>query len=170
MATLYMCAIHLYAASDSHIMGHVLDAATQEHWGFINVQLKGTTIGGTTDESGHYLLKNVPLGQQTIVFSLVGYKTQEIPIHIVSDSTYICNVSLEEASYLLDNVVVSANRYASKQKEVATIVNVVSPLIIENTASNSMADVLNYQPGLRIEMSCCNCGVPQLRINGLDGQ
>ncbi|MCQ2325646.1 MAG: TonB-dependent receptor, partial [Paludibacteraceae bacterium] len=170
MATLYMCAIHLYAATDSHIMGHVLDAANQEHLGFINVQLKGTTIGGTTDESGHYLLKNVPLGQQTIVFSLVGYKTQEIPIHIVADSTYICNVSLEEASYLLDNVVVSANKYETKQKEVATIVNVVSPLIIENTASNSMADVLNFQPGLRVEMSCCNCGVPQLRINGLDGQ
>ena len=170
MATLCMCAIHLYAATDSHITGHVLDAATQEHLGYINVQIKGTSIGSTTDESGHYFLKNVPLGTQTIVFSMVGYKTKEVPITIQADSTYVLDVSIEEGSYLLENVVVSANKYETKQKEVATIVNVISPLIIENTASNSMADVLNFQPGLRVEMSCCNCGVPQLRINGLEGQ
>lgn len=170
MATLCMCAIHLYAATDSHIAGHVLDVATQEHMGYVNVQIKGTSIGSTTDESGHYFLKNVPLGTQTIVFSMVGYKTKEIPVTIQADSTYVLDVSIEEGSYLLENVVVSANKYETKQKEVATIVNVISPLIIENTASNSMADVLNFQPGLRVEMSCCNCGVPQLRINGLEGQ
>ena len=170
MATLCMCAIHLYAATDSHIAGHVLDVATQEHMGYVNVQIKGTSIGSTTDESGHYFLRNVPLGTQTIVFSMVGYKTKEIPVTIQADSTYVLDVSIEEGSYLLENVVVSANKYETKQKEVATIVNVISPLIIENTASNSMADVLNFQPGLRVEMSCCNCGVPQLRINGLEGQ
>ncbi|MCQ2312985.1 MAG: TonB-dependent receptor [Paludibacteraceae bacterium] len=170
MATLCMCAIHLYAATDSHITGHVLDAATQEHLGYINVQLQGTTIGCTTDESGHFFLKNLPLGSQIVVFSFVGYKTKEVPITIQADSTYVLDVAIEETSYLLDNVVVSANKYASKQKEVTTIVNVISPLVIENTASNSMADVLNFQPGLRVEMSCCNCGVPQLRINGLEGQ
>jgi len=170
MATLCMCAILVYAATDSHIAGHVLDAASQEHLDYVNVQLKGTSIGSTTDESGHYFLKNVPLGAQTIVFSMVGYKTKEIPISIHADSTYVVDVEIEEGSYLLENVVVSANKYETKQKEVASIVNVISPLIIENTCSNSMADVLNFQPGLRVEMSCCNCGVPQLRINGLEGQ
>ena len=67
-------------------------------------------------------------------------------------------------------VVITANKYATKQKEVATIVNVISPLIIESTASNSMADVLNFQTGLRVEETCSNCGVPQIRINGLEGQ
>jgi len=170
MAILCMCTILVKAATDSHIAGHVLDAATQEHLGFINVQLKGTSIGSTTDESGHYFLKNIPVGKQTLVFSMIGYKTKEIPITIQTDSTYVVDVEIEESSYLLENIVVSANKYETKQKEVATIVNVISPLIIENTCSNSMADVLNYQPGLRVEMSCCNCGVPQLRINGLEGQ
>ncbi|MBQ0142983.1 MAG: carboxypeptidase-like regulatory domain-containing protein, partial [Prevotellaceae bacterium] len=122
MATLCMCAIHLYAATDSHITGHVLDAATQEHLGYINVQLQGTTIGCTTDESGHFFLKNLPLGSQIVVFSFVGYKTKEVPITIQADSTYVLDVSIEEGSYLLENVVVSANKYETKQKEVATIV------------------------------------------------
>ena len=33
-----------------------------------------------------------------------------------------------------------------------------------------MADVLNFQTGLRVEETCSNCGVPQIRINGLEGQ
>ncbi|MEG0500184.1 MAG: TonB-dependent receptor, partial [Rikenellaceae bacterium] len=28
----------------------------------------------------------------------------------------------------------------------------------------------NFQPGLRVDYNCSNCGVPQLRINGLEGQ
>ena len=42
--------------------------------------------------------------------------------------------------------------------------------MIENVNAQSMADVLNFQTGLRVEMSCSNCGSPQLRINGLEGQ
>lgn len=71
---------------------------------------------------------------------------------------------------MIDNVVVTANKYETKQKEVATIVNIIPPLIIESTTSNSMADVLNFQTGLRVEETCSNCGVPQIRINGLEGQ
>lgn len=160
----------VFAASDSHVTGHVLDAITHEHLSFINVQLKGTALGCLTDETGHYYLKNLPLGKQTVVFSSVGYTTKEVELLVRPDSTYLLEVELEESSYLLDNVVVTANKYETKQREIASIVNVISPLIIENTSSNSMADVLNFQTGLRVEMSCCNCGVPQLRINGLDGQ
>lgn len=160
----------LTAATDAHITGHVLDATTKEHLSFINVQVKGTSIGSVTDETGHYYLKSLPLGKQIVVFSAMGYDTREVPVTIVKDTTIELKIELEESSYLLENVVVTANKYETKQREIASIVNVVSPLIIENTASNSMADVLNFQTGLRVEMSCCNCGVPQLRINGLDGQ
>ena len=40
--------------SDANVFGHVLDKKTGEHLPFINVLLKGTTIGTTTDNSGHY--------------------------------------------------------------------------------------------------------------------
>lgn len=47
-------------ASDANVFGHVLDKETGEHLPFITVMLKGTTIGTTTDNSGHYFLKNLP--------------------------------------------------------------------------------------------------------------
>ena len=170
LAAMASCFWSLLSASDAHLTGHVLDAHTGEHLPFVNVQIKGTTIGCLTDESGHYFLKNLPEGKQTVVFSMMGYETLEQEVIIKADVTTELKVQIEEQSFVLDNVVVTANKYETKQKEVATIVNVVSPLIIEGTSASSMADVLGFQTGLRVEMSCSNCGVSQLRINGLEGQ
>ena len=76
-----LCAMPLWAQEeyDAHLVGHVLDEKTGEHLPYVNVQVKGTNIGTVTDESGHYFLKNLPLGRQIIVFSYVGYETEELP-------------------------------------------------------------------------------------------
>ena len=68
---------HHNKMSDAHIAGHVLDAHTREHLSFVNVQVKGTSLGCLTDESGHFYLKNLPEGDLTVVFSMMGYETVE---------------------------------------------------------------------------------------------
>ena len=161
---------HHEKKSDAHIAGHVLDAHTKEHLSFVNVQVEGTALGCLTDESGHFYLKNLPEGELTIVFSMMGYETEKRTVTLHRDTLVEMNVAIAETSFMIDNVVVTANKYETKQREVATIVNVIPPLIIESTTSNSMADVLNFQTGLRVEETCSNCGVPQIRINGLEGQ
>lgn len=155
--------------TDSHLTGHVLDKETGEHLPFVTIQLKGTNVGTVSDESGHYLLTNLPIGKDTVVFSYVGYETIEIPVEIIANKTVELKVAIAEQSQMLQNVVVTANRYATKAREVATIVNVISPTMMENTTALSVADVLNFQTGMRVEETCSNCGVPQIRINGLDG-
>ncbi len=169
-AALLMIAVPLAAQYDAHLTGHVLDEQTGEHLSFVNVQVKGTNIGTVTDESGHYWLKDLPVGRQTIVFSFVGYETLELPINIVENKTVELKAVIREQSQMLDNVVVTANRYATKRQEAATIVNVLSPQLFETTAAACVADALNFQPGLRVENTCTNCGKTDLRINGLQGQ
>lgn len=155
---------------DAHIVGHVLDEKTGEHLPYVNVQVKGTNIGTVTDESGHFFMKNLPLGKQIIVFSYVGYETEELPVRIEEDKTVELKATIRELPQLLNGVVVTANRYETKRQEAATIVNVLSPKLFETTAVACVADVLNYQPGLRVENTCSNCGKTELRINGLQGQ
>ena len=166
------CAVPVWAQEqyDAHLTGHVLDEKTGEHIAFVNVQVKGTNIGTVTDESGHYFLKNLPIGRQTIVFSFVGYETEELPVNIVENTTTELKAVIREISQQLNSVVVTANRYATKRQEAATIVNVLSPKLFETTAGACVADALNFQPGLRVENSCSNCGKTDLRINGLQGQ
>jgi len=91
-------------------------------------------------------------------------------VDLKHDQMLELNVVLREETFLMDGVVVTSNKYATKRKESATIVNVISPVLFENTNAHSMADVLSYQTGLRVEQTCTNCGVPSLRINGMEGQ
>lgn len=165
-----MLCVPVFAQYDAHLTGHVLDERTGEHLPFVNVQVKGTNIGTVTDESGHYFLRDMPIGKQTIVFSYVGYETLELPVTMVEDKTIELKATIREISQQLNSVVVTANRYATKRQETATIVNVLSPDLFQTTAVSCVADVLSFQPGLRVENSCSNCGKTDLRINGLQGQ
>ena len=167
-----LCAMPLWAQEeyDAHLVGHVLDEKTGEHLPYVNVQVKGTNIGTVTDESGHYFLKNLPLGRQIIVFSYVGYETEELPVNIEVGTTTELKATIRETSQQLNSVVVTANRYATKRQEAATIVNVLAPRMFETTAVTCAADVLSFQPGLRVDNTCSNCGKTELRINGLQGQ
>ena len=63
--------------SDANITGHVVDAKSGEHLAYATVAVKGTTIGCATDATGHYFLKNLPLGRFTLVASSVGYRSAE---------------------------------------------------------------------------------------------
>ena len=162
----------LYAQkeSEANIFGHVLDAANHEHLPFVNVYIKGTTHGTATNDNGHYILEHLPVGTHTVVVSFMGYKTIEQEVTLKANNSIEMNFTLEENTRLMNDVVVSANRYEVDRKEAATIVNVLTPKVFTTTNSVNLAEGLNYQPGLRVENTCQNCGVNAVRINGLEGK
>ena len=59
--------------SDASISGHIIDAKTGEHLPYVTVMVGGTQIGIQTSSSGHYVLRNLPLGKHDIIASFVGY-------------------------------------------------------------------------------------------------
>lgn len=65
--------------SDANIVGHVVDRKTGEHLSFITIFLKGTTIGTSTDGTGHYYLKNLPEGEFTVVIRRWAIKRSRRP-------------------------------------------------------------------------------------------
>lgn len=155
--------------TDANLNGHVIDKNTQEHVPFVTVILKGTTIGTATDETGHYFLKNLPEGTFTIRVNGVGYRSAEKEITLKKGETHELNFEVEEDNIQLETVVVSANKNETSRMEAPVVVNVLTPKLFENTNSVCLAQGLSFQPGLRVETNCQNCGFQQVRINGLDG-
>lgn len=155
--------------TDANLNGHVIDKNTGEHIPFFTVALKGTTIGTATDETGHYFLKNLPTGTHTIRVNGVGYRSVEKQVTLKKGETRELNFEVEEDIIQLETVVVSANRNETNRMEAPVVVNVMTPKLFENTNSVCLAQGLNFQPGLRVETNCQNCGFQQVRINGLDG-
>ena len=89
------------AKKDRTVKGVVLDQSGTPLPG-TTVLLKGTTLGVATDVNGSYSLQ-IPQGNQTLVFSLVGMKTQEIPYK----GQIEINVTMEEDITEMDEVVVT---------------------------------------------------------------
>ncbi|MDC6352851.1 MULTISPECIES: SusC/RagA family TonB-linked outer membrane protein [Robiginitalea] len=87
------------AAQAQEVSGTVSDAAGPLPGASVVVQ--GTTTGTQTDFDGNYTLDGVP-GDAVLVFSYIGYATQEVPVN--GRSTI--NVTMEEDAQALDEVVI----------------------------------------------------------------
>ncbi|MDP3352672.1 MAG: TonB-dependent receptor [Flavobacteriaceae bacterium] len=95
------------------IKGNVVDASTGSALPGVNIVVKNTSLGSTTDFDGNFTLSNVAIGK-TLVFSYVGYLPKEI---LISNSNFI-NVTLKEDTQSLEEVVVVG--YGTQKKSVIT--------------------------------------------------
>lgn len=100
-----------------------------------SVVVKGTTVGTVTDFDGNYTL-NVPDDATTLVFSYIGYKTQEIAI-----SGDVINVTLKEDNEVLEEVVVTGYG-TTKKRDVVTSVASVGAEQIKDIPVVSAAEAL----------------------------
>lgn len=155
--------------TDANLYGHVINTSTGEHIADINIVVKGTALGTTSNESGHFLLNDLPEGELTIAASGVGFKSEEKRVVLKGGASLELTFSLEPDLVQLESIVVSASRNEVNRKDAASIVNIINPKIFNNTSSACLAQGLDFQPGIRVEMNCQNCGFQQVRLNGLDG-
>jgi len=153
--------------TDANIIGHVV--GNGEHLPFATIIVKSTTIGTTTDESGHYQLINLPEGDCTIVVQSLGFKPQEKKISVKSGETKELKFELEQDALGLEEVVITGNRNKTNRKDSSIIVNTISTNIFATTQSATLSEGLNFCPGLRMENDCQNCGFSQVRMNGMEG-
>lgn len=103
MVFLFFVGMQFANAQTRTISGKVISADDGMGIPGVTVQVKGTTVGTTTDLDGKFSL-NVEPQHEILVFSYVGMKTQEITI---GDQTTI-NLTLESEATLMDEVVVTA--------------------------------------------------------------
>jgi Ca-activated chloride channel family protein len=102
------------AAATRTLSGRVQDGYGQPLPG-VTVLLKGTHIGTATDAAGRYTLAGVPAKGAVLVFSFVGYVTQERPAPL---KTAVLHVVLRPSQEALNEVVVTG--YGVQQRSQVT--------------------------------------------------
>ena len=156
--------------TDAHLFGHVIDEATGEHLAYVTVVLEGTPTGTTTDATGHFLLRNLRAGTYTVTVETIGYESQSKKVTISKGTTTELDFAIKAMPLMLDQVVVTSSRSERLKQEAPSLVSVIGSELFSRVASQSLAGGLTFQPGVRVENTCQNCGFPQVRINGLDGK
>ena len=109
--TTLLMAFSLFAQNIT-VRGTVTDASTGEPVAFASIAVRGTTTGTSSGLDGTYTL-NVP-ANATLMFSFIGYKTQEIA---VNGRTVVDCVLAPDAEYLEDVIVIG---YGTTRREAKT--------------------------------------------------
>jgi TonB-linked SusC/RagA family outer membrane protein len=125
----------------------------------VTIQVKGTTIGTTTDLNGKYTLE-VPQNATTLIFSYIGMKKQEVEIAGRS----VINATMESELTGLDEVVVSAFGIKRNAAEVGAAITQVESALITQAKPTSAASALSGKvAGLQI--NTVNASVnPDVRV------
>lgn len=122
---------------DKNITGVVTSATDNSPLIGVSVQIKGTSTGNITDLDGKYSV-TARVGQ-TLVFSYIGFKTQEIKV----SNNSVINVVLEEDNEILDEVVVIG--YGVQKKKLLT--GATSQVKGENVAKLNTTNPLQAMQG-----------------------
>jgi len=141
------------------VTGTVTEAASGLPLPGVNVIVKGTSKGASTDFDGNFTIPEVELNS-TLVISYIGYQTKEIVV--VNDNPI--NVVLEEDAESLNEVVVIGYG-TQKKKEITGAVSVVSSNTIEKLKPTRIEQALQGQvAGVNIVSNSGSPGAP-LTIN-----
>lgn len=114
----------------------------------VNVTLKDTYDGATTDANGNFSFETSEKGAQKLTFSHVKYNEIEKQITI-DDQDQIINTELKEQINEIDAVVVSAGSIEASDKKRATAL--LTPIDIYTTAGadGQISSALNFLPGVQ---------------------
>lgn len=137
------------------------------------VRVLNTMLGAKNDKRGEFRIMHIPDGKHVLQVSCIGYETQQIDLevkHTDPSNIVLPKIEMQESITQMKDVVVTATRSEKVYEDVPVKVSVLSNKIFENTASVTLKEGLNFQPGLRVETNCQNCGFSQVRLNGLEGQ
>jgi TonB-dependent SusC/RagA subfamily outer membrane receptor len=126
------------------ITGKVTDAKGDPLPG-VSVLVKGTSIGTTTNNDGGFSLGNVP-SKATLVFSFIGMRTQEISVGNQS----VFNISLEDESIGLEEVVAVGYGSQSKRNISGSISSVNSQAITRSTSTTLSAALVGKVQGITV--------------------
>lgn len=132
---------------DIHIAGNVTDQNGDPIPG-VNVVIKGTTIGTTTDLDGHYEL-NVPDADAVLIFTFIGYVPEEVA---VGEQRALDVVMVEDIMSLSEVVVVG---YGTQEKKEVTgaIAQVSSKDLTTSSAISTSNALAGKMPGLIVNQT-----------------
>ncbi len=123
----------------------------------VNILIKGTGIGTITDASGNYQL-DVPDDALVLVFSYVGYVTEEVEI----SGRSVIDLSLSPDLSTLSEIVVIGYGTQRKQELTGSVSSISGEDVNNAVTGNPTQALIGRAPGVRVEV---NGGAPGAGAN-----
>ncbi len=160
---LLLSLLFIGAQAQRTITGTVVDADEKQGIPGVQVVVKGTTVGTTTNVMGQYSL-NVPTDATTLVFRFMGMETQELEI----GSRSTIDVVMGSDAVSLDEVVITGYGVTRKAAFTGSAAKVDDKIIANRGESNVIQSLQGQLAGVQISSAQGKAGAAStMRIRGL---
>jgi TonB-linked SusC/RagA family outer membrane protein len=149
-------------AQERQVSGRVIDYENNEGLPGANVVVKGTTIGTVTDIDGGYVI-NVSSSEDILVFSSVGYVTEEFEVG--TNSTI--DVNMMPDIQALEEIVVIGYGETNVKDLTSSITTVKTDDIVKTPTGQTMQALQGKVAGLQVVSSGAPGDSPTVRIRGV---
>ena len=118
-----------------------------------SVSIKGSTLGTASNMDGEYVLQGIPVGEVNIEVNYLGYKQISETITITAGKTVSRDFIMQENSYELGDIVISAavsgqQRALNQQKVADNLMQVISADEIGKFPDPNVSDALKRLSGI----------------------
>ncbi|MDO5637288.1 MAG: TonB-dependent receptor [Myroides sp.] len=150
------------SAQQLTVSGSVTSSSDNQPLIGVGIQIEGTTMGTSTDMDGNYSLNNVP-ANSTLVFSMIGAKTQ----HVNVNGRSVINVILQDDTEMLDEVVVVGYGVVKKSDLTSSISTVKGDDLKTISTGNAMNALQGKVNGVQITNAGGPGATPRVIIRGV---
>jgi iron complex outermembrane receptor protein/hemoglobin/transferrin/lactoferrin receptor protein len=158
----------IYAQTDSNaiVKGTVTDNNKKSLPG-VNVAFPQLNKGAYTKADGSYVIKNLPSGTYTMVFSFVGYESQNKKVSLKKGETLTLDISLKRSLIQQETITVTGTPYASDPLTTPADVDVLTGNTKFSKQQTSLGASLDELAGVSSISTGSQMGKPVIR--GLSG-
>lgn len=148
------------------ILGKVL-SAKNEALPYVNVLIKETKQGTSTNEKGYFSFEIPKAGKYTIEASSVGFDRYQKQIE-ATDKTEI-QIVLKESANQLKEVVITGLANETFIEDSPVKIEVLTSAFLKTTPNNNVVEALQSVNGVQEQVNCGVCGTNDIHINGMEG-
>jgi outer membrane receptor protein involved in Fe transport len=143
--------ISLFGQETGVVTGKVTDNKTGEALPGVNIVLKGTYYGASTDVNGNFRIKNISPGSYNLEATFIGYKSvQYTGTKVEPGKTKQLDIKLEESVLTMDKDIIIVGEKPMLDVEETQSKRTISKEDIESAKLDNITDVLTQQSGIII--------------------
>jgi len=156
------------AAQTGVVSGTVVDQATGQPLGSVQITVAGTNIGTLSNAEGAYTLRNVPAGTREIRATRIGFAQATQSVTVQPEVTATADFRLRQSAVAIEGVVATATGEMQRVRERGNTIGQIPVADIELAPITKMSDVLQGRvAGMVVQPSSGTTGTgARIRIRG----
>lgn len=139
----------------------------------VTVTLADSNLVAYSDSLGNVQLTGIPMGEQTLIVSTVGYFRKKLKLRFPEASSVVHKVYLEAQLEELEEVVIVTTRNYQTAENLPVRVDVVANEEMNERSidkPSSISHAVKEQPGVQVQRTSASSGLFNIRLQGMNGK